>query len=113
MSLVKISLISGTLLIEHSLRFALRRRASEFAIPSLIQIRRILKRGSLGSVNNIVNLDKFKKQKQYESTEDPTLVFVRDTLIPWAQANNLDTSSRNFKMGAAAIMTILQGMYGI
>lgn len=111
MFLVNTSMTSGVQLIALSLRSAPRSRVSGYVTPFQIQTRIILKRGLSESVNNIVDLDKFKKLKQYENTEDPTLVFIRDLLIPWAVDNGIDTSSRSFRTSAAAVMTILQGMY--
>lgn len=42
--------------------------------------------------------------------EDPSLVFIRDHLLPWALENNLDVESTKFKLNGATIMTCIQGM---
>ncbi len=42
--------------------------------------------------------------------EDPVMDFIQEGLVPWAEYNDIDTDSMLFKINAAGIMAILQGM---
>jgi hypothetical protein len=64
--------------------------------------------GLLGYVlmDNVFEFPNVKVQPQ----GDPILEFIRDHLLPWAYDNGIDTSSMQFKLNGATIMTCLQGM---
>jgi hypothetical protein len=51
-----------------------------------------------------------KPTPKSQKTEDPIVKFITHSLIPWAEENNVDTSSMQFKINGATIMTCLQGM---
>jgi hypothetical protein len=48
--------------------------------------------------------------KKAEPVSNPAMDYVSESLIPWAEFNNIDTSSMQFKLNAATILTCLQGM---
>lgn len=55
------------------------------------------------------NVVEFKKKPEPKK-EDPSIVFVRDHLVPWAVENKIDVSSSSFKHYGATIMSCIQGM---
>lgn len=109
MSQATTSLTCGIILIGRFLKLKPKKRAREFVIQYLTQTKPTQKRGSLESVSNIVNIEAFKANK-YQSA-DPSLDFIIEHLIPWANTRGLDTTNSSFKNSAAAILTILQGMH--
>ena len=48
--------------------------------------------------------------KKAEPVSSPEMDYITESLIPWAEFNNIDTSSMQFKLNAATILTCLQGM---
>lgn len=50
------------------------------------------------------------KQPEAEEPADPVMEFVTESLMPWAVDNYIDIDSLKFKINAAGIMTMLQGM---
>jgi hypothetical protein len=60
--------------------------------------------------NNVFEFPNVKAMRETEKTGDPILEFIQDHLLPWAAENEIDTSSMQFKLNGATIMTCLQGM---
>ena len=48
--------------------------------------------------------------KEQEAEIDPVMSFVTKSLIPWAETQGIDTSSKQFKLTGAGIMSLLQGL---
>lgn len=59
-------------------------------------------------MGNVVSL--FSSRLVIEDKEDPVMEFVNDYLVPWALEYSVDIESMNFKLNAAGIMTMLQGI---
>jgi hypothetical protein len=59
-------------------------------------------------MDNVVNFP----NKVLEPLElaDPVTEFITEALIPWAFENGVDIDSMLFKLNAAGVMTLLQGM---
>lgn len=60
--------------------------------------------------SNIFEFPNVKATRETEKTGDPILEFIQDHLLPWAEENYIDTSTMQFKLNGATIMTCLQGM---
>lgn len=61
-------------------------------------------------MDNVFEFPNVKAMREAQPQGDPILEFIRDHLLPWAAENNIDTSSMQFKLNGATIMTCLQGM---
>lgn len=48
--------------------------------------------------------------KEVEEVKDPVMNFITGSLIPWAETQGIDTSSKQFKLTGAGIMSLLQGL---
>lgn len=60
--------------------------------------------------SNVFEFPSVKAVRETETTRDPVLEFIHNHLLPWAEENYIDTSSMQFKLNGATIMTCLQGM---
>jgi hypothetical protein len=60
--------------------------------------------------NNVFEFPNVKAMQETQKVGDPILEFIQYHLIPWAEENDIDISSMQFKLNGATIMTCLQGM---